>query len=151
MIKTGLKWSGLLLLLTLLASAVAWFQIPGDAAITVLWNRVWDVNQHAGKLGALFLMPAIIACVIILFAVLPFIEPRKKNLKKSASLWLAGWIGCSAVFAITHFLVLYGAVTGIPASEKVVPVLVSFVFIVVGNYMSKSRSNWSAVSPSLGR
>ncbi len=144
MIGTGLKWSGLFLVLTLAVSVFAWFQIPPDAQIAVHWNLEGEADRWSSKTEALLMIPGIMILLIALMAGLPALMPRQENLQKSAPFYLAGWIGGCAVLAGAQMITLYVAISGQAFPEKAAFALVPPILIIIGNYMTKSGSNWLA-------
>ncbi len=134
--------SGVVLIAMVLASLWAWFVLPGDARVPIHWNVRGEVDGYGDKAFGLFLAPVVTAAVSGLFALLPAIEPRRKHLMQSSKLYTAIWIGLLALMAIVHALIITTA-TGLMTGPTRLPIAgVGLLFIVLGNYLGKSRSTF---------
>ncbi|MEJ1969276.1 MAG: SdpI family protein [Rhizomicrobium sp.] len=136
--------SAVLILAMLAAGAYAWVLLPPDARIAVHWDAAGRVNGFAHKPFALIFGPALAAALGAVFAVIPRIEPRKFNLAASAKFYGAAWIGTIAVLAVAHGLIVVTALHVAVDVGAVVAGSLSVLFIVIGNYLGKSRPNFFA-------
>jgi len=80
--STLLICSGLIVLMLIL-STYAWFQIPAGEKIPVHWGIDGEPDRYGSKLEGLFLLPGISFFLLILFSFLPLLEPRRMHLWKS--------------------------------------------------------------------
>ena len=144
MIRQGLMWSGLIFAITAAITWWAWGQLPAGEEFAVHWNLEGEPNRYAGKAEALLALPAIMVGFILLFTALPFVDPRKENLYKSRMFYLSGWIGGVGIAALSQISIIHSAITGEPPSVELVLAGTSIFFIVLGNFMAKSKSNWFA-------
>ena len=144
MIRRGLIGSLPFLAISVAASLWARGKVPSDARVPAHWNIRGEVDRYAAFGELVWLIPAIIAGLIALMAILPLIDPRKDNLRRSAGLYLAGWIGGVAVAAAAHLMILYSAVTGAQPDLRYVLAATGGLLVIVGNFLAKSRSNWFA-------
>lgn len=142
MIRTGLIWSVPILLIMGCASAYAWNVLPNGVQIPIHWNAQGEVDGYSGKFEALLIMPLVTIFVVVLMSFLPKVDPRKVNLEKSRMAYLAGWIGTMAVLAGVHLLTIYTALGGNVPVANIVYVMIGFLFVALGNYIAKTRSNW---------
>ena len=125
-------------------SAWAWNAIPPTAQIPIHWGMNGEANGFAGRDQALLMVPLVALGLTLLFAVIPRIEPRRFNLASSAKFYLAAWIGTLCLLAVVHSAVVLNALhIGANAGEFVMPG-VAILFILIGNYMGKTRSNFFA-------
>lgn len=134
--------SGGLILLMLSGSAWAWNQLPADAQIPLHWNAAGEVDRWGGKLEGLFLLPAITAGLALLLAVVPRIDPRRSNLAQSQKAYGAVWIGTILLMVVIHGFTIATAMGSTVNIARVVPIAVGALFVVIGNYMGKIRSNF---------
>lgn len=133
-----------LILGKLLLSAWAWGQIPAAARIPTHFGSNGRPNGYSGKSVALLLIPGIALVTVALLAVLPRIDPRRPNLDRSARAYGAVMLLVVAILAYAHASIVLGAV-GRPfgtAGVLGVVILVAVLFIVIGNYLGKIRSNF---------
>lgn len=125
-------------------SAWVWQSIPDGAQLPVHWNIEGHADRFGSKYEALLLLPAIAIVMTLIFWLLPSIDPRRKNLESSGKLWIAAGIGVVALLAyVQMFMVLSAMGRVIDVGDYLIPAL-SILFIVIGNYLPKTRSNWFA-------
>ena len=125
-------------------SAWAWSLIPDAARIAVHFDANGAANGFADKQHALVILPAMAAGVIVLLGAIPYIEPRRFNLSASAKLYKAGWIGGIAILALAHTTIVLKALhVGVDIPRTALPAT-AVLFMVIGNYLGKTRSNFFA-------
>ncbi|MFM9865880.1 MAG: SdpI family protein [Micropepsaceae bacterium] len=123
-------------------SAWAWATIPEGTQLPMQINVHGNPVRYVDKTQFLVLMPATALAVTLLFWFLPRIDPRRANLEASAKFWSAGAILSVALLAYVHaLLVLNATVLKIDLLSALVPAL-SVLFIGLGNYLGKTKSNW---------
>jgi len=125
-------------------SAWAWTRIPDAARLPLHWGLDGAPDRYGSKVEALIAMPAVAALITALLLVLPRIDPRRANIEASAKFWNAIAIGVVALLAYIHALLVATAVgMHIDMLNAMIPAM-SVLFILIGNYLSKTRSNWFA-------
>jgi uncharacterized membrane protein len=134
--------SAAVLLLICAVSAYAWMRVPADARIPVHWGLHGEVDRYGGKFEAFLVMPLAAAFLTALFAVIPLFEPRKLNLRRSWKAYSAIWIATLALLFVIHVMLVLGALGYAIDMGRLVPILLGGLFIVMGNYMGKIRSNF---------
>lgn len=144
MIKQGLFWSGLLFLAALAGSFYASNAVPPDTIVPSHWNLRGEADRFTRLGDLLWLIPGIIASVTVLLALLPLLDPRKQNLRRSAGLYLTGWIGGAFIVTAAHLAIIYSAVTGQMPDIRFIFGATGVVIAIIGNFLAKSRSNWFA-------
>jgi len=131
-----------IILLTFAVCAWAWLQVPTGKPLPVHWNIHGEVDRYSGKFEALLLMPLIALGIQALLIVIPLLEPRRLNLQRSWKAYAAIWIGVLALLAAIYGALVLNAL-GQPVNPgRVAPVLLGLLFVVLGNYMGKIRSNF---------
>lgn len=134
--------SFVLLAAMLAVSAWGWNSLPAAAQMATHWGLDGRPNGYMPKAVGLFIAPVIAAVLTLFFAVLPQIEPRRANLLASRKLYLAGWYGSFGVLSVVHLMVvLYAAGVHVDINRWIL-VATSLLFVVLGNYMGKSRSTF---------
>jgi uncharacterized membrane protein len=141
-IKSPLFLSLVFVTLMFLISGWAWVNIPGDREIPVHWNMEGNVDRWGGKFEGLLLMPLVCLGAILLFTFLPSLEPRKLNLLRSLKVYKIFWIAIILFLFVIHVFLVGGALGREPDIGHIVPIMLGILFIVLGNYMGKIRSNW---------
>jgi uncharacterized membrane protein len=101
-----------------------------------------NARLHTDKGLYLSLMPAIGLGLTLMFAALPFLDPRRPNLEASKGFWNAAGMLSVGFLGYVHALLVWAAAGNkIDLTSALVPGL-CLLFIGIGNYMSKTRSNW---------
>jgi uncharacterized membrane protein len=135
------KWLPLLIIATALAaSAVAYPNL--SERIPTHWNFAGEVDGWSGRGWGAWMMPVMMAFVWALTRFLPAIDPRRKNYEKFSGAF-EGIILSVMVFMLVLHGITLAAGLGYPiAMERVVPVGIGLLLIVIGNLLPRARSNW---------
>lgn len=150
MIRTGLIVSAIVVVLMAGISFWASGQLPEDN-IPVHWNASGVPDRFSDKSEALFLLwllPGISLFGALVFCLLPQIEPMRENLFKSRKAYNAVWISTMILFLGVHggvaFMMLQSAGDQMQSNEfvRIVIAGTGILFIVLGNYLPKTRQNW---------
>jgi len=134
-----------LLALMVGVSLWAWDLIPDGAKVPVDWDLRGEPERFGSKLEALAALPGLVVLMTLLLYGLPWLDPRRANIEASAKFWNAISIGTAILLAYLHILVVLAAakVMRIEVASAIVPAI-NILFILVGNYLGKTRSNWFA-------
>lgn len=108
------------------------------------WNAAGEVNGYTSQAGGAFLLPGILAAVLILLYLIPRIDPKRSNFR------LMGKVYWLVVFVVSLFLGLIYTGTILNAlglvHSRFVPLSahggVGILFIVLGNYLPKIKYNY---------
>ena len=143
-IKPNFKTELFPIILILIAFASSfYFYSVFPPEVPTHWNFNGEVDQWSSKAVGAFLFPAIILGMYILFLVLPFADPKKERYSEFAKTY-----HIFKTIMITIFTLLYFATSLSSAGIADIPIglfttfLIGSMFIVIGNYMSKLKSNW---------
>lgn len=133
-------WSIILVFLAVLASFYFYVHFPEQ--VPIHWNMAGEVDNYGSRATGAFLFPAIILGVYLLFLLLPYIDPKKERYTQFRKVYHV-FKAFIIFFLVTIYFVASLNALGykIPV-ELWVPVLVGLLFIIIGNYMSKIKSNW---------
>jgi uncharacterized membrane protein len=126
----------------LVASLWAYVSLPADAQVPIHWGPDGQADGYADKVTGLFMLPVIAAAVAALFWVLPQIEPRRANLERSGKAYAATWIGVIVLLGGLHLLAVGVAMGAELDLTRIVLIGTGVLFIVIGNYLPKVRSNF---------
>jgi uncharacterized membrane protein len=140
--KRGLIFSAFLLFLMTVISAYAWLHLPNEARIPVHWGISGQPDRFGEKSEALLLGPVLTLFLSLLFAFLPNIEPRKSHLLQSAKAYYALWFSVLLVMLGVHVMIVG---TALGFNILVIPTVglcIGTLFMVIGNFMGKIRSNF---------
>lgn len=124
----------------------AWIapSIPDGAQLPVHWNLEGVPDRFGSKWEALLALPAVALALTAIFLLLPHFDPRRKNLEQSAKLWNAAAIGVVLMMGGLHVFMILGANNTVTDVKNYLIVGISALFILLGNYLGKTRSNWFA-------
>ena len=141
-LRTFLIVGGAVIVAMLAVSGWAWPQIPTDARVPVHWGFDGQPDAYGPKWLGLLGMPAIAAGVVGLLALLPRLEPRRENLERSGTAYVAIAIAVVAFLGSLHVIAVMAALGSEINTTAVVVAGSGVIFIVIGNFLGKTRSNW---------
>ena len=135
------KWySWLLVALTSGFSALMYSRLPDR--IPTHWDEVGRINGYTSREWGVWLMPVVLLAIAIIVPRLPAIDPRRDNYEKFRPSYDLVVNAIMTLIAILHVATL-GAGAGWPVRmERVTPLLVGALFVVIGNVMPRARPNW---------
>lgn len=119
-------------------------RVPPMARVAVHWDATGHANGFGVALWAFLLIPALTAVISGGLALLPSIEPRRRNLNLSATAYFATWISILLLMLVVQAVIVLSA-TGLARSDivaRVGPAAAGLMLVVVGNYLGKVRSNF---------
>lgn len=142
-IKPTLKSEVLPLLLIALSFAAAFYFYPRfPAQVVTHWDFAGQANGWSSARFAAFFFPFLNLGMYLLLLFIPYLDPKKASYQDFRS----------AYHVIKNFLIFFLVViyliTGLNnlgynlPINRYVPMLVGLLFIIIGNYMGKLKSNW---------
>lgn len=135
------RWFGLVIAAVAVAVSIwAYPQLPPTVATH--WNLRGTADGFSSRAMAVAIIPVVILLMTGLFNVLPRLDPRGENYTKFIGTY---WLIANAV--IVFILVAHGMIiaTGLGYSVKIdrlMPIGVGVLFIVLGNYLTRVEPNW---------
>ncbi len=120
----------------------AWLSLPAGAEVPIHWGVDGRPDGFADKTIALFSIPAGALLLTAVFALLPAIEPRRRNLEQSPRLYRAAWLGMLALFAAIQLGVVAAALDPDFEVSRAIMAGTGVLMIVIGNYLPTTRSTW---------
>ncbi|MDE8675412.1 SdpI family protein [Priestia aryabhattai] len=127
-------------LLTLVAWLVALPHLP--ATMPIHWGANGEADGFATKINAMILTVGIMVLIYFIIAFVPRIDPRKENYKYFSKTYN---ILLNAVLLLFFFVnmstILQGLGYNVPMSY-IAPIMAGLVFIIIGNYLQRVRSNY---------
>lgn len=131
----------LILIVAMFAIAAAVWPTAPDR-IPVHWGPDGQPDRYGGKVEGLFSIPLMAAGMYLLLIILPRVDPRREHYARFAGAYGIIRTTIVALLAAVYLLIVLWA-RGRPLDVSLaVPVLVGMLFMVLGNYMPKFRSNW---------
>src|ERR1700674_1980125 len=135
------KWIPLLIVAAaVIASAVVYPRLP--ASMPTHWDISGHPNGWSSRFWGAWLMPIFLAALWALMRVLPAIDTRGSNYGKFGGAF-EGIIVSIMLFMFGMHIIVLRAALGYPvAIERVLPVGIGVLFIVIGNLLPRARPNW---------
>ena len=135
------RWLGPVLLVLMLVVAIwAYPRLP--ERIPTHWNLEGEVDGWSAR-WMVFFPPVMGMLMLVLMPVLRRIDPRRANYDRfEPTFWLV--INVIIAFMFVPHLMTIGAALGwpLPATDRVLVGAVGVLFILLGNYMPRVKSNW---------
>lgn len=132
----------LLLLIALLLAAGAWAYPHLPARVPVHWGIGGRVNGYGPKWFGAFGLGLLALGMYVLFAVLPGVDPRRKNYPAFLSTYrLFRWLSI-LIILLTGGIVLAAGLGYHPAVGVIVRVAISLLLVAMGNSLGKVRPNY---------
>jgi uncharacterized membrane protein len=144
--KTGFKAvllasAGALLIIFALSSYV-WTQIPSGQEVCIHWNAAGECDRYGSKFTGIFMMPIVIAAMVVMFAVIPRVGPRAANILRSRTAYSAVWAAMLVFFLALHIIMMLHLLGRVTTIGTYTPLLVGLLLIVIGSFMGRIRSNY---------
>ena len=137
--KGKLILTSLLVLLPLAAGLLLWNQLPEQ--LPMHWNAAGEIDGWGSRLMVVCAEPLFLLVIHWVCVVVCFIDPKNKGQNRKA-LGLVLWI-CPAVSLLAGFMSLSAALGMELRIEKLVPIFLGILFIVIGNYLPKCKQNYT--------
>jgi len=143
---TRVYWIIAILLIAISLGATAWVYSSLPEQIPTHWNIRGEVDGYGGK-WTLFLFPAMMAGLLVLFSILPALSPKHFEVDTSRSTYLYIMVLCTGLFGYMHGVLLY-VVHQTVAKEATVDLGRAFIagmflfFGLMGNVIGKVRKNF---------
>ncbi|MCX6079498.1 MAG: SdpI family protein [Chloroflexi bacterium] len=139
--KTTLSISIILVLVASLAGILLWNQLPDSMASH--WNVNDQVNGYMPRFWGVFLMPLIATGMLLLFLVIPSMDPLKANIEQFREYFNTFITLIIAFLVYIHSLTLIWNLgyTGFRMSTAMLPAL-GLLFVFMGVLISKARRNY---------
>lgn len=128
-----------LCLVPMIAGAILYSRLPDS--IATHFGVDGQPDGWSGKAFAVFGLPAILAGINLLLHFALRTDPKRKNMSP-ALFNIAIWT-VPAVSILTNAFVLANALGYDSRIEVILPLLVSLLFIVIGNYLPKTKQSYT--------
>lgn len=106
------------------------------------WNAQGQVDGYMAKSWGLFLMPLVLTGIVLLCAVIPWIDPLKANIEKFRKYYDGSIILFSIFILALHYQVILWNL-GIKISPSIIfPIGLGFLFFYSGILCENAKKNW---------
>jgi uncharacterized membrane protein len=119
-----------------------YFYLNFPEQVPVHWNYAGEADNWASRGWGAFLFPVIAVLSYLLFLFLPYLDPKKERYSEFRKPYHI----FKGVFIVSFFAIyLIAGLSGLGYEVAVdfwIPAIVGLLFIVIGNYFGKIKSNW---------
>jgi len=135
------KWIPLFIVVAaIVASAAVYQRLP--ETIPTHWDVNGKVNGWSSRAFGAWITPVLLLGLWALVRILPAIDPRGANYAKFGGAFEAIIESLMLFLLAMHILVLRAGLGQSAPIQRVVPIGVGFLLIVVGNLLPRMRPNW---------
>lgn len=130
--------------LAVMVATGAWglAQVGLDATVPTHWNVQGEIDGTGPAWFAFLMIPAITAAIVGLMALIPRIEPRRENLRRSAPAYRTTSIAVVLLMTVVQVVVVVSGLGHDVPVGFIVGGGVGVLFLVLGNVMATVRSNF---------
>ena len=134
-------WLSLIIILgSLLIGFMVYPHLPDRVASH--WGISGEVNGYSSRFWGAFGIPLMTTGIYCMMLLLPFIDPRKENYKKfTVAYKVFRTLLVVSMFGLYLVIVLNALGYNIPVN-KITMLVVSLLFMVIGNFMGQIRQNY---------
>lgn len=135
------KWIPLVIIVAaFIASAVVYPSLPDR--VPTHWNMAGEVDDWSGRMSGAWMIPIVLVAMWALLRLLPAIDPRGSNYVKFGGAFEAIIVSVMLFMLGVHVIILRAGLGYPVAAERVMPVGVGILLVVIGNLLPRARPNW---------
>jgi len=140
-------WIAAIVLVLLGAGVSIWLYPSLPDRIPTHWNINGKIDGYGSKQWAVFLMPAFMVGMLVLFYFLPALSPKHFEVDTFKPTYLYIMVVVTALFVYLHLVILYAVWKGVAQNEQFDPgrPLIAGIFLMLalmGNVLGKVRRNF---------
>ena len=109
--------------------------------IPIRWDVDWNISDWADK-KVIFILSIIPLLLLILFQILPKIDPRRKNYERHKKAYFIMEMVIEVFLIIMVWITIAAALNIKINIRLILPSLLGVLFIILGNYMPVIKSNY---------
>lgn len=123
-----------------LASIILFSKLPEQ--MPVHWNAAGEIDRYGSRFEGAFLIPLLNAGILLLLIWLPVLDPRRKSYEKFEGFYkIIQWTIVIFLSGV-HALILFSSLGYHVSIGLFVKLGIGILFMILGNYLGKVRSNW---------
>jgi len=142
-ISNVLKKDCVIIILIVLGFVIGIYFYPSlPSRVPKHWNSQGQIDGYGSKLFVTFGMPLINLGMYLLFLVLPYIDPKRKNYESFQQTYQ--YLKCLLIifFLGLELVTLLIATGAVDITSMLIQILVSLLFILLGNVMGRFKHNY---------
>ena len=106
------------------------------------WGFDGKVNGYSSRLVASIAIPLMSLGMYLLFLLIPYFDPKKTQYEKFGKVYIIFKTSLLVLFAILYFAANFNGLGYNVPIGTLTPILIGALFIIIGNYLGKIKSNW---------
>lgn len=135
------KWIPLLVIaVAFVASAAVYQDLP--QRMPTHWNVSGDVDGWSSRPWGAFIVPVFLLVMLAVFYLLPKIDPRGPNYAKFRGTYEVVIIAIMVFMLGVQLVILASALGKNVSVDRVMPIGIGILFMVIGNLLPRMRPNW---------
>lgn len=135
------KWIPLLVVVVAFVGSAAVYQdLP--QRMPTHWNVGGDVDGWSSRPWGAFMVPVVLLVMVAVFHLLPKIDPRAPNYTKFRGTYEIVILAIMVFMLGVHLVILASALGNDVSVDRVMPIGVGILFMVIGNLFPRMRPNW---------
>jgi uncharacterized membrane protein len=135
------KWIPLLIVaVAVIASAVVYPNLP--VTVPTHWDMLGRPNGWGSRVWGAWVLPIVMLFLWGLMRVLPTIDPRGANYAKFGGAFEAIVISILLYMLGLHLIILRASLGYPVAMQRVLPIGVGILLVLIGNLLPRARPNW---------
>ncbi len=137
--KKKLILTSIIILLPIVIGMILWNKLPDK--LPTHWNSAGEIDGWSSKSFAVFGLPGFLFAVHWICVLASSADPKKQNIEGKV-LNIVLWT--CPIISVLGAVLMYGTALGMEFRvEKIIPLLVGVVFIMVGNYLPKCKQSYT--------
>ncbi len=109
--------------------------------IPIHWDVNWEVDDWTNK-NYIFLIALMPIAILLLLDILPKIDPRRENYQKHGKAYYMLQIALVILMVMISWTTVATVLWKDFNIKKLLPAIMGIIFIIMGNYMPKLKSNY---------
>lgn len=147
MIRIGIAISAIAFVIAAGFSAFGWLSTEPGQTIPVHYNIAGEADRYGSRAEAFLFMPALLLGLTLMLSLLPAIDPRGQNLRRSRAMYLTVWSISALALAGGQALISLAAAGMAPEGPVITRIGTGFLgllLLAMGLVMAKARPNFFA-------
>ena len=137
--KKKLIITSIIILVPIIIGLILWNKLPDK--LPTHWNSAGEIDGWSSKAFAVLGLPGFLFAVHWVCVLASSADPKKQNIEGKV-LNIVLWI--CPIISVLGAVLMYGVALGMEFRvEKIIPLLVGVVFIVIGNYLPKCNQSYT--------
>jgi uncharacterized membrane protein len=135
------RWFGLVIAAVAVAFSI-WAYPKLPPTVATHWSINGTPNGFSSRGWALAIIPIMLVVMTLMFNVLPKIDPRHANYAKFLSTY---WLFANSIVVfllVAHVLILASGLGYGVKIDRLMPIGVGLLFVILGNYLTRVEPNW---------